>query len=319
MFWKKEGVEAGLKKAVKDVTVINNNAGATRRATSMMPVAAAGSTHEIAYTSSVRFHQLLISLEGNQRTGCLRVISPKMKSRSGILIYRGRVLGCLWGCKKFDFQCLQREAHQQALVDLAQPGNILDAYELPEELVLSAASLFNGDILDVNQNQTPFEMFDQAVRSLGETRLPSCAIVNTLSGEMVCMVYVFAGKIIGVFSARDGWVKPTYEQAASYLNSSQPMKVMAAYLPVNNRDAAESIGFSLTGLGDVLPNKQNLPREQMQAVESFTTIQSEAKTYSQMEPKMVPTRTVQTHAQHQPRLHEVVSAIRSHNVFAITP
>src|SRR5262249_21261097 len=88
-----------------------NDHGATRRATSMMPVAASGGTREVANTGALRFHQLLVSLEGNQRTGCLRIVSPRRKARSAILIYKGRVVGCLYGSKKLDCHSLQQDAH----------------------------------------------------------------------------------------------------------------------------------------------------------------------------------------------------------------
>lgn len=323
MFWKKEKPA----EIFKDVMQIRaNRAGASRRATSMIPLAASGTTHEVAHTGAVRFHQLLISLEGNQRTGCLRIISPKRKSRSAILIYKGRVVGCLYGCKKMDYTCLQEDAHKAALADLAQPGNILDAYELPEELVLAAASLFNGDVMNIDTRLSSHEMFEQALHAIAESRLPGCIVINTMDEEMVCMIYVFDGKIIGVFSAKDGWVKPTYEVAVSYLkNAHKSTKVMASYLPVQNQQQAQSLGFSLTGLGDT-KRRTFMVQQQLQAIDSFTTIRSEASTYTNLEPITSGGPRVQVAAGRKvpARLALVststnVSALPSHNVFAIAP
>lgn len=283
MFWKKEKPAQFLKEVV---SIHANRAGASRRATSMIPLAATGTTHEIAQTGSVRFHQLLVSLEGNQRTGCLRIISPRNKSRSAILMYRGRVVGCLYGSRKLDYQCLQQDAHKFALAELATAGNILDAYELPEELVLAAASLFNGEILDIDQMLAPQGSFEQALAAITDSRLPGCIVVNSNSDEMVCMVYVFDGRIIGVFSALDGWVKPTYEAAVGYLSrAKQNAHVMASFMPIRDREHAMSFGFSLTGLGE--PNKQQgLVSVQRDAMESFTSIRSESSTYTTLEPVM---------------------------------
>jgi hypothetical protein len=283
VFWKKEKPAQILKEVV---SIHANRAGASRRATSMIPLAATGTTHEIAQTGSVRFHQLLISLEGNQRTGCLRIISPRNKSRSAILMYRGRVVGCLYGSRKLDYQCLQQDAHKFALTELAMPGNILDAYELPEELVLAAASLFNGEILDIDTMLPPQGSFEQALSAISESRLPGCIVVNSSADEMICMVYVFDGRIIGIFSANDGWVKPTYEVAMGYLSRSKNnAKVMASFMPIRDREHAMTFGFSLTGLGE--PNKQQgLAAEQLVAIDSFTTIRAESGTYTTLEPVM---------------------------------
>lgn len=320
MFWKnKEKTVEGIKQAVKDCASIHaNNFGATRRATSMIPIAAVG-THEIAHTSSVRFHQLLISLEGNQRTGCLRIISPKRKSRSAILIYKGRVVGCLYGCKRMDHQYLQQDAHRAALADLAQPGNVLDAYELPEELVLAAASLFNGDILHIDPYMNSNEALDQSIRAIAESKLPGCAVVSTQDDEMVCMVYISNGKIIGVFSARDGWVKPSYEAAMSYVSIGKRTKIQASYMPIANVETAQ-IGFSLTGLADAPGNRRKeMVAQQLQAVDSFMQMRgSDAKTYSTMEPVMG--RAPRNATAKKPRwTNDAISAVRSHNVFAIAP
>lgn len=321
MFWKKNKPAEILKEVV---AFHANRFGASRRATSMIPLAASGTSHEIAHTGAVRFHQLLISLEGNQRTGCLRIISPRRKARSAILIYRGRVVGCLYGCKKLDYQYLQEDAHKAALADLASPGNILDAYELPEELVLAAAALFTGDILNIDNRVSEHEMFEQALRSIAESKLPGCIVINTAADELVCMVYVFDGRIIGVFSAQDGWVKPTYEIAVHYLRSAKKSaRILASYLPVRNENQAESLGFSLTGLGEGV--RKTWIQQQAQAVDSFATIRSEGNTYTNLEPVM-PSQPMHTfrpkfRAAHMKANNTAtpVSNVRSHNVFAIAP
>jgi hypothetical protein len=109
-------------------------------------------------------------------------------------------------------------------------------------------------------------------------------VVNSSPDEMLCMVYVFEGKIIGVFSARDGWVKPTYEQAMVYISTAQAQaKVMASYLPVRDREHAATLGFSLTGLADTNKQQTAMLAQQLQAIDSFTTIRSEASTYTTVE------------------------------------
>jgi hypothetical protein len=317
VFWKREKVSEGMQKAYREATAIDSNTqGATRRATNMVPVASG--QHEIAYTGTVKFHQLLISLEGNQRTGCLRIISPKRKSRSAILIYRGRVVGCLYGSRKMNSHCLQQDAHQHALSDLANPGNLLDAYELPEELVLAAASLFNGDVMRLDQRQSSEDMMDQALRSLTQTNLPGVAVASTIDEEMVCMIYVYGGKIIGIFSARDGWTKPSYEAAIASIKVGTPTKVVASYLAVRDLN---NLGFSLTGLADsnaIRRQEMANQNQQAQAVDAFWQIHSnEATTYSNLPTPVVDKSTAKLK---KPRWsQDAISAVSSHNVFAIAP
>jgi hypothetical protein len=312
MFWKKDKSADAIRKAVHDLASLKANAdGATRRATSMIPVAANGGTREVAHTASLRFHQLLISLEGNQRTGCLRIVSPKRRSRSAILIYRGRVLGCLFGCKKADIQSLQEDAHKEALADLASPGNILDAYELPEELVLASASLFNGEVLDTNYGNEPISCFEHAFRTLASTQRPGCIVVSTGADEMVCMVYLFEGKIIGVFSAKDGWLSPVIESTQRYLKAGAVLKIAASFLPIADRKQAMNLGFSLTGLADLANRK--FVKQQIQAVDSFSTIRGQTSTYAKIAP-------IYNQSGSMPAVRPRTPApVRSTNVFAIAP
>src|SRR5277367_3870347 len=82
--------------------------GANRRAINLMPVPMMHDGHEIAQTSSIRYHHLLISIEGNQRTCCLKVVSSRKKSRGALLIFRGRVLGSLYGRKNMTQQVMDQ-------------------------------------------------------------------------------------------------------------------------------------------------------------------------------------------------------------------
>lgn len=276
----------------------------------MVPVAATGSSREIAQTASLRFHQLLVSLEGNQRTGCLRIVSPRSKSRSAILIYRGRVLGCLYGNKKLEYQCIQEDAHKQALADLASPGNILDAYELSEELVLAAASLFNGEVLDTNFGTEPISCFEQTLRTLSSTSLPGCILISTVDEEMLCMIYLYDGKIIGVFSAKEGWLSASVESVQKHLTPGRLLRISASYLPVSDRKQATNLGFSLTGLTEQ-PVKKPVT-QQIQAIDSFSTMRVQPSTYSNQTPVIALPAVV-------PKRRTTSGPVRSDNVFAIAP
>ena len=215
-----------------------------RRSIGLMPDAHEQAMHEIRDTLAIRFHHLLISLEGSGRTGCLKITSPNRRSRSAILLYRGRVVGCIYGQKGMRGQYLHQDAHKCALADLAAPGNLLDAYELPEEMVLAAASLFYGETLDLGFAPDPSQTFDYAVNSLIRCGLPGCVLINDEGGQTICIVYVAAGKVVGMFSAHEGWLKATQQEARRVI-SSQPCKVHASILTYRD---AQHFGFSLTGL-----------------------------------------------------------------------
>lgn len=210
---------------------------------------------DIKDTVSLRFHHLLISLEGGQRTGCLKISSHHEKSRSAILLYRGRVVGAVYGKKYMRGQYLHQDAHKCAMSDLATPGNLLDAYELPEDLVLAAASLFYGETLDTNYGQAIESVFENAIGALQRSGMPGCVVVNSYSEETICIVYVSKGKICGIFSANEGWTRGNVDTLKRQLSGRQ-CKVHASILPLED---PRYVGFSLSGVGDRAPDTSANP------------------------------------------------------------
>lgn len=221
-----------------------------RRTTTMFPECIKSNVKDIKDTVAVRFHHLVISLEGSQRTGCLKIDSPRTKSRSAILLYKGRVVGCVYGRKNMVCQYLAEDAHKCAMSDLASPGNSVEAYELPEEIVLSAASLFCGQPVHLEQSPALERIFEQAMATVVRSGLPGCVVLTSQTNESVCLFYIFNGQVLGVHSAKDGWLSSTKpEFLRQYVRELGPVRIMGAVLPSRATDP-EQIGFSLSGLGD---------------------------------------------------------------------
>jgi hypothetical protein len=245
--WKdKRGIQETISKLV---FAENNGQGANRRAINLVPLPVVQDAHEIAQSHRVRYHQLLVSIEAKQSTCCIRVISETSKSRAAILVFRGRVLGCLYGSKFEAEQVFGEEAHQRAMSELAKPSNIIDTYLLSEELVLAGGALFHGHPVE-HAGGTAEQIFESVVCNLMHSNVPGCVVINSENNEALCMVYIFKGQIIGVYSFSEGWIQSTYEAALAYVLSQPNPQVMASALAARNIKEVETMTFSLTGLGD---------------------------------------------------------------------
>lgn len=300
-FFRKKSEYVLKRSAFEKVAQINNNDGC-KRAVGFFPDTAKR-TPELRDTVTLRFHHLLVSLEGLERTGCLKVTSHGSRSRSAILLYKGRVVGCVYGRKNMRGQYLQKDAHKYALADLASPGNILDAYELPEELVLAAASLFYGETLQLDPAQSLAAIFDSALSSLMRSGLPGTVVVNTYNEETVCIIYVAQGKIVGVFSAQDGWTHGTAESVKRFLNGANG-SIHASILPVFD---PTGVGFSLSGLADRAPARiENTPYLDFSPAPQKQQLQVEAPAQAPQEPAMPVT----------PAREAVAQALRQHRTSA---
>lgn len=222
----------------------------SRRTLSLLPAPMDGHDKDIVRTSSISFHQLLIKIEGNQCSGCIQVFSQKNKSRSAILVFRGRALGCVYGQRNLGYQVFGQEALGNALADLAAIDNQLLAYQLPEEIVLSAASLFQGQVLNFDETSAAEEAYYAAVHSLMNAQSPGCVVINDYENEIVNVAYVAKGQVIGLYSNTDGWLDTAMVRSLMKNEKIQGASVSASVLAAHSSSEAYRMGLSLTGLGE---------------------------------------------------------------------
>lgn len=237
-------------KIAKILSGHEETSGANRRAIGLVPVPKDRETHDVHQSNGLKHQQLLVSIEGNHQTCCLRVISPFHKSRAAIMVFRGRVIGCLYGNKRLGHQLFGAEALERAVADLGHPESLLDAYMLPEDLVLAAGALFHGNSLMFSPELTSEQTFESSCETLMRSNMPGCIVINNHQDMAVCMVYIFGGHIVGVYSFSEGWVETSYESGLKYLSHNRGGKVMASMLPCHNVNEVMELSMSLTGLAD---------------------------------------------------------------------
>lgn len=234
-------------RAAKLVAHAGIESGANKRAVNLLPVPGEHDNHDIFTSSDIRYKSLLLSMEAKQSNACLRIFSEREKSRSAILIYRGRVMGCMHGEKQTGQHLFGEQAYRKAIDDLARPDNLVDTYLLSQELVLAAGALFHGHQIKVaGANGT--QQFINAAVVLQNSNFPGCIVVNSNFSHTVCLVYMFFGKIIGVYSFKHGWVEPSYESAIHYAEFTHGCRISATALAARNTREAEALTFSLSGL-----------------------------------------------------------------------
>jgi hypothetical protein len=226
---------------------------ANRRAIGLLPSPTTHAMREVFRCADIKYHQLLLQIEARQSTCCVRVMCPSGKSRAAILIFRGRVLGCVYGNKRFSHQQFGEDALKYTLSDMIAQDTIVEVYLLTEEIALAAASMFHSKIMAASSNDDPYDLLERGIHGLMRTRSPGCVIINNCEGHAVCMVYVFGGKIVAVYSFLEGWMDPTFESAELCLASVPDPQVSASCLTARSIDEVLSKTFSLTGLNDRRP------------------------------------------------------------------
>lgn len=260
MFVWKEKLTA--REEIDKVTLLEStvSSGSNRRAVGLIPAPIGDAANrEISEARKLRYQQLLISIEGKQSTCCLKVYSPKRKSRSALLVFRGRVLGCIYGRKDLESQLIGYDAFDQFQDDLSVPESIVDTYILPEELALAAGSLFHGDVYHQPADAFSLQTFQFVHKNLVKTQMPGCVVIKRMgSDEVLSFIYMFGGRMVGIFSFADGWLENTYEKAAELIDGPTSTIVSASKLDANNVEEVHDLTFSLTGIDRGVAYRQEL-------------------------------------------------------------
>ena len=223
--------------------------GISRRATSLLPTPMKTEDVLLKGVSVNGYSNLLLSLEANQQSGCLIIQSKKNKSRSGILIFRGRILGCMHGQKNMDNYSFGDIAYRRALNDLQNINKTVDVYNVREDIVLAASALFHGPTKE-DENIQPAVFLESALMTLMDSNMPGCIVVTDRVESNTCVIYMFAGQITAIHSSKGGWLEPDADNIEKQLKTFKNPRVQSCFMPCNNVVDISQHSFSLSGLAD---------------------------------------------------------------------
>jgi len=224
--------------------------GSNRRATGMLPTGQCGQADQFQSLSKSDYQRLLLSIQNKRQSCCLQIESETNKSRSAVLIFRGRILGCIYGKQGLERHLFNEAAYCLALKDLASADHTVTVYSLDEELVIAAAALFHGKTIEIAEYADPVHIFDFAHDSLVQFNMPGSVSIVGEGDLSVCMVYIFGGKIVGVYSDRTGWTEPTYAAVRIHLRQNPGVRVRACMLPARNTHEVNQLTFNVSGIPD---------------------------------------------------------------------
>ncbi|PWT97901.1 MAG: hypothetical protein C5B53_07415 [Candidatus Melainabacteria bacterium] len=219
----------------------------SRRALDMIPHAR--DAHSIALFDLAKYQQVVLSVEGNQTTCGLKFASASRKFRSAVLIFRGRVLGCIFGSKRYPQQLFGRVAYDQLLAEMSNDC-LIEAHPLDESLALAAGSMFHSEFIKLPSDTTLLNAFTSAYIQLVQDGRPGNIIVNDLTGLPIVTVYLFNREVVGVYSQRNGWRSSSYETALGCLRNLDHARVFASRLTAQDIQEVLPLTFALSSLGE---------------------------------------------------------------------
>ncbi|CAN5206945.1 hypothetical protein BH11CYA1_BH11CYA1_26350 [soil metagenome] len=232
---------------------VGNQKGLNRRAVGLFPQPKDEKATTIDLSSQVKFHNLLVAIEGREETCVIRMVSPSQKARAAALVFRGRVLACVYGRDDSDTQLLGLEAFSQAKLQMLSRDAIIDTYKIDDKTAIAASSIFHGELYDPQCMMTASDVLQYSLDHLLESNAPGTIIINEGDGAKA-IVYTFKGKVHGIFSYKDGWLEPSIEGAKALLHDAYSATISASKLRLCNIWELKPLTFSLTGLEEQLSN-----------------------------------------------------------------
>jgi len=188
---------------------------------------------------------LITDLEGGMRTGCVKAFCEPRKSRSAVLLYKGRAVGCIYGNKTLPEPQPTEPSLQMMLNDLTEPDTQILVYDLPEEVTLAMSALFLGYPVERNDDLDGRSYLDYIGSWLHQKEQTACLAISTSAGG-TCLAFVYKGNYAGAFYVEDQTYAPDISFVYELLGNDRGANVSASILPPEMTSSAVRFGFSLS-------------------------------------------------------------------------
>ncbi|HEY9714467.1 MAG TPA: hypothetical protein V6C72_13430 [Chroococcales cyanobacterium] len=188
---------------------------------------------------------LITISEGGLMTGCLKATSEERLSRSAMLLYRGRAVGCLYGCKSQPETQPIEQSLQRMLSDLELPSSSVTKYDLPEDVTLAMSALFMGHPVTRDDNADAITYLNHVSKWFDENKQTACIAITLPSTAATCFVFVCNGKFSGAFYVEEQIFTRDHKFVVEILKKDPQARVDVSILPPDVLTAAR-YGYSLS-------------------------------------------------------------------------
>jgi hypothetical protein len=189
---------------------------------------------------------LITDLEGGMRTGCVKASSEERLSRSAMLLYRGRAVGCIYGCKTMTDTQPTETSLQMMMHDLELGETKVSIYDLPEEVTLSMSALFLGYPVQRSDDLDARSYMDYLCGWFAEKGQTACLAFSLPSKAATCLGFIHKGQFVGSFYVEDQKFTSDKNYVYQLLAEDPQAGVEASILPPEMTSSAVRFGFSLS-------------------------------------------------------------------------
>jgi len=178
----------------------NGFEGLNRRAVAFFPGPHLAKEHSDELNISNKFPLLsqIVRIEAQMLSGCIKLESENLKSRSAMLIDRGKLVAAVYGCKREPDQIFGQHAYEKMLVDFGSIDADVKGYNLPVQVVTAAAAMFHGDPVALTTEGSLVKCLEHYLEKTRKLAQLGSVVVLDASGNAICVLYVLEGCVIGI-------------------------------------------------------------------------------------------------------------------------
>lgn len=189
---------------------------------------------------------LITDLEGGMRTGCVKAFCEGRKSRSAVLLYRGRAVGCIYGTKGMTDPLPTESSLQMMLSDCQTPNTQLVMYGLPEEVTLAMSALFLGYPVERKDDLDARSYMDYIMNWFAQKQQTACLAYSVYEASGTLLAFVHRGAFVGAFYVESQEFSRDINFVYNMIAQDKSARVEASILPPELTSASVRLGFSLS-------------------------------------------------------------------------
>lgn len=198
---------------------------------------------------------LITNLEGGKRTGCVKAVCERRKSRSAMLLYRGRVVGCVYNSISRQETPTTEQSLQCMLDDLEVPEAVVEVYDLPEDVILAMSALFVGYPVQRNDDYDARKYMDYICDWLESKGSTGCLAITLPSFAGTCLGFIYKGQFVGAFDVEGQEFSTDKEFVYELLRKDSKANLEASVLTHEMTSSAVRFGYSLSTANRQRKNK----------------------------------------------------------------
>jgi hypothetical protein len=217
-----------------------------KRATDLLMPPMAGSEPKSFKIAEYDLEWLLTDLEGGMRTCCVKASNEDRLSRAAMLLYRGRAVGCIYGCKTMNDTQPTESSLEYMLSDMAMENTEVTVYDLPPDVTLAMSALFLGYPVHRSDDLDAVAYVDYLCNWFKEKGQTACLALSIPSTQATCLLFVNNGEFVGSFYVEDQKFSKDKEFVYNLITPEPKTAVEASILPPEMTSSAVRFGYSLS-------------------------------------------------------------------------